>query len=153
MSAFPTLARSSAPTCTTSPPPPHPLRAQKATPDESDPLRSGTSGGEVWREVCSGMMSCFCAVFLAEFGDRTQIVMVSLHASNPVAPIVAGSLLAFLVLSASAALLSAFLATRRLDAKVVRVLVALSFALFAAIALHDGLQSRRGEERIIFTPS
>lgn len=92
------------------------------------------------------MMSCFVAVFLAEFGDRTQVVMVSLHASHPVGPIVVGSLLAFLLLSGSAVLLSAFLATRQLDAKVVRVLVALSFALFAAIALYDGLQSwRRGE--------
>ena len=88
-------------------------------------------------------MSCFFAVFLAEFGDRTQIVMVTLHASHPVMPIVVGSLLAFLLLSASAVLLSAFLATRRLDAKAVRIMVALSFALFAGIALHDGLQSLR----------
>lgn len=129
------------------------MGAQKLAPDESDPLKGIGASGEDWRQLCSGMTSCFCAVFLAEFGDRTQIVMVSLHASHPVVPIVVGSLFAFLMLSASAVLLSAFLATRRLDAKVVRVLVALSFAVFAGIALVDRLQGVRGDAMDVFSSS
>ena len=93
--------------------------------------------------MLSGLVRCFCAVFIAEFGDRTQIVMISLHSSHPVAPIIVGSLLAFLLLSGSAVLLSAFLATRKLDAKAVRVLVALSFAIFAGVAFQEGLQGVR----------
>ena len=83
----------------------------------------------------------FLVVFLAEWGDRTQIVMVGLHAAHPVSPIVVGSLLAFLLLSTSAVLLSAYLSTKRLNARAVRAVIAVSFFVFAGISLNDGLQA------------
>lgn len=45
---------------------------------------------------------CFSAVLIAEFGDRTQIAMISLHSSLPWVPVFLGSLLAFLLLTLSA---------------------------------------------------
>eukprot|EP00966_Prymnesium_polylepis_P182729 4233694-Prymnesium_polylepis.1 len=33
----------------------------------------------------------FSVVFIAEWGDRTQLVMIGLHASRPVVPIVVGA--------------------------------------------------------------
>ena len=83
----------------------------------------------------------FFVVFLAEWGDRTQIVMIGLHASHPLSPIVVGSLLAFLLLSISAVAMAAYLATKRLNARVVRAVIAVSFFVFAGISLNDGLQS------------
>ena len=83
----------------------------------------------------------FFVVFLAEWGDRTQIVMIGLHAAHPVSPIVVGSLLAFLLLSISAVAMAAYLAAKRLNARAVRAVIAVSFFVFAGISLNDGLQS------------
>ena len=48
-------------------------------------------------------------------------------------------------------LLSAFLATRKLDAKIVRYVVAASFLLFGGFSLHDGLTSMASSDDSIYS--
>merc|ERR1719330_1578221 len=44
----------------------------------------------------------FMGVFIAEWGDRTQIAMIGQHASQPLVPVFLGSVLAFFFLTLSA---------------------------------------------------
>merc|ERR1719387_207485 len=60
-----------------------------------------------WTRIFS---QCFVAMFLAEWGDRTQIAMIGQHASQPLIPVCLGSLAAFFLLTC----LSAYLVLPRL---------------------------------------
>jgi len=91
----------------------------------------------------SPMMRTFVAVFVAEWGDRTQIAMIGQHASQLLMPVVCGSLVAFFCLTFSAVIVARVLGDRKLSEKTVRAISALSFALFAVLALYDGFESRR----------
>jgi len=82
---------------------------------------------------------CFMAMFIAEWGDRTQIAMVGQHASQPLIPVCVGSLIAFFLLTFTAVLAGWFLAGRSLSEKTVHLFSAISFAGFAVLAVHDGL--------------
>merc|ERR1719504_627454 len=66
-------------------------------------------------------------MFIAEWGDRTQIAMIGLHSSLPVMPVFYGSLLAFFVLSLSAVLIAAVVDQQKISERTVAGLVSLSF--------------------------
>mmetsp|Transcript_150744 Transcript_150744/g.274350 ORF Transcript_150744/g.274350 Transcript_150744/m.274350 type:complete len:262 (+) Transcript_150744:89-874(+) len=90
---------------------------------------------------CEVFMKCFAAVFVAEWGDRTQIAMVGQHASLPLVPVCVGSAVAFLLLTWSAVCVASLFDKLRMSEKSVRGISALSFAIFALIALHNGFQA------------
>merc|ERR1719316_1278563 len=82
---------------------------------------------------------CFTAMFIAEWGDRTQIAMVGQHASQPLIPVCFGSLIAFFLLTFTAVLAGWLLAGKSLSEKTVHLFSAMSFAAFALLAIRDGL--------------
>merc|ERR1719436_1017077 len=83
----------------------------------------------------------FMAVFIAEWGDRTQIAMFSLHSSLALVPVVLGSLAAFALLSLSAVMVASLLKGQRLSERVICGVSALSFLVFAMLALNEGIQA------------
>eukprot|EP00933_Yihiella_yeosuensis_P034980 TRINITY_DN2846_c2_g4_i1.p1 TRINITY_DN2846_c2_g4~~TRINITY_DN2846_c2_g4_i1.p1 ORF type:complete len:347 (-),score=65.84 TRINITY_DN2846_c2_g4_i1:258-1298(-) len=87
-------------------------------------------------------VAVFLAVFIAEFGDRTQVAMVTLHSSYPWVPVCFGSLAAFLVLTVSAVMASTLLEGAKLSEKLVSGLSAASFFLFMLLSLKDGFDAR-----------
>eukprot|EP00933_Yihiella_yeosuensis_P068527 TRINITY_DN7421_c0_g8_i2.p1 TRINITY_DN7421_c0_g8~~TRINITY_DN7421_c0_g8_i2.p1 ORF type:complete len:317 (-),score=55.57 TRINITY_DN7421_c0_g8_i2:145-1095(-) len=91
------------------------------------------------KTVLDMMYRSFFAVFLAEFGDRTQIAMVTLHSSEPWIPVCLGSLLAFFVLTASAIMAARLLEGQRLTEKLVLGMSAGCFFVFTALSVRDGL--------------
>jgi len=82
------------------------------------------------------------AVFIAEWGDRTQIAMVGQHASLPLAPVFSGSVVAFIMLTASAVLVASLVEQMRLSERLVNGASALCFATFAVLALRDIITSQ-----------
>jgi putative Ca2+/H+ antiporter (TMEM165/GDT1 family) len=93
----------------------------------------------------------FLTVFIAEWGDRTQIAMIGLHSSLPVMPVFYGSLLAFFVLSLSAVLIAAVVDQQKISERTVAGLVSLSFAVFAFMSFRDGLnESHAGSLQLQF---
>merc|ERR1719433_526819 len=93
----------------------------------------------------------FTAVFVAEWGDRTQIAMIGVHASQPLLPVMLGSTAAFGLLSLSAVLMSKFLTERTLSETRVKAIVALCFAVFTAIAVYDGITSPTPQPQVPLT--
>lgn len=96
--------------------------------------------------TCEVFMKCFAAVFVAEWGDRTQIAMVGQHASLPLVPVCVGSAIAFFLLTLSAVFVASLLDKLRLSEKFVRGISALSFAVFALVALSNGLHAMHRRE-------
>lgn len=90
---------------------------------------------------------CFITMFIAEWGDRTQIAMIGQHASQPLIPVCLGSAIAFFLLTLSAVIVGMMLKGQKLSEKTVHFVSALSFAIFAALALHDGLTQQRVDMR------
>jgi len=82
---------------------------------------------------------CFLAVFVAEWGDRTQIAMIGIHASQPLVPVMMGSTVAFGMLTFSAVLAGTFIGDRTLSESTVKAVCAVSFLFFTAVAIHDTL--------------
>jgi putative Ca2+/H+ antiporter (TMEM165/GDT1 family) len=91
--------------------------------------------------------TCFMAMFIAEWGDRTQIAMIGQHASQPLIPVCIGSALAFLLLTLSAVIVGQLLANTKLSEKMVHLVSALSFAVFAFLSLQDGLAQQKVDMR------
>lgn len=81
----------------------------------------------------------FTGVFIAEWGDRTQIAMIGQHASQPLVPVFFGSALAFFFLTLSAVGLAAVASKLQLSERTVHGVGAVSFALFAVLALRDSV--------------
>mmetsp|Transcript_45822 Transcript_45822/g.132697 ORF Transcript_45822/g.132697 Transcript_45822/m.132697 type:complete len:269 (+) Transcript_45822:41-847(+) len=81
----------------------------------------------------------FAAVFIAEWGDRTQIAMVGQHASQPLLPVFLGSSVAFFLLTLSAVLAASLLAGQKLSERLVYGVSTICFAIFAILALRDAL--------------
>lgn len=92
-----------------------------------------------WRQV---FLQCFFAVFIAEWGDRTQIAMIGVHASKPLIPVMLGSTLAFFLLTLSAVIAGIYFGDRTLKESTVKAVIALSFAVFTVLAIHDGIKMR-----------
>ncbi|CAE7232754.1 PAM71-HL [Symbiodinium natans] len=95
---------------------------------------------QAWKDI---ILRVFVAVFVAEWGDRTQVAMVTLHSSAPWVPVCIGSMIAFLVLTLSAVLAASLLEGTKLSEKLVLGLSACSFLLFAALAVRDGISASR----------
>jgi len=92
-----------------------------------------------WTKI---FIKCFMPMFIAEWGDRTQIAMIGQHASQPLVPVCLGSLAAFFVLTASAVAAGSMLHDRQVSERLVHFISALSFAVFALLAFRDGLSSQ-----------
>jgi len=97
--------------------------------------------GNITKPAAIFMKSCV-AVFIAEWGDRTQIAMVGQHASLPLIPVFSGSVVAFFLLTASAVLLASLVEHMRLSERLVNGASALCFATFAALALRDCIKGQ-----------
>jgi len=80
---------------------------------------------------------CFIMVFIAEWGDRTQIAMIGIHATLPLIPVMLGSTVAFGLLTLSAVIVGHFLRERTLSESTVKGVCALSFLTFALFGIHD----------------
>lgn len=91
----------------------------------------------------SALAQAFLAVFIAEWGDRTQMAMIGLHSSLPVVPVFVGSALAFFALTASAVVVASFIAKAKLSERLVMGTASLSFLVFAILALLDGLRAKQ----------
>lgn len=98
-------------------------------------------------------MKCFMAVFIAEWGDRTQIAMVGLHASHPLLPVILGSSLAFALLTLSAVIVGMLLGERSLSEKAVKAACAVGFVVFTVLAVRDGMMLRHQEMQAASTSS
>jgi len=85
---------------------------------------------------------CFVAVFIAEWGDRTQFAMIGQHASQPLVPVFAGSVLAFFLLTLSAVLVASVLKDQRLSERLVHAVGAIAFAVFAVLSFRDALNDQ-----------
>lgn len=81
----------------------------------------------------------FMGVFIAEWGDRTQIAMIGQHASQPLVPVFLGSVVAFFLLTLSAVGAATLLNGQQLKEKTVFGFSACCFAVFAILSLHDAL--------------
>mmetsp|Transcript_35776 Transcript_35776/g.57653 ORF Transcript_35776/g.57653 Transcript_35776/m.57653 type:complete len:131 (-) Transcript_35776:26-418(-) len=117
---------------------------------EEDPCTYGTvKDAAPWSSNISQLrrilFQCFMAVFIAEWGDRTQIAMIGVHVSQPIVPVMLGSAAAFGMLTLSAVVLGMFIGDRKLSESLLKGLCAGSFAVFAMIAIRDGLAARAHE--------
>jgi putative Ca2+/H+ antiporter (TMEM165/GDT1 family) len=83
----------------------------------------------------------FVGVFIAEWGDRTQIAMIGQHASQPLIPVFMGSAIAFFFLTLSAVGLASVAGKLKLSERTVHGVGALSFGLFALLALKDSFEA------------
>lgn len=92
-------------------------------------------GGPCWRDALGRV---FMAVFVAEWGDRTQVAMITLHSSAPWLPVCLGSLVAFLLLTFSAVVAATLVQHAKLSERFVLGVSALSFFVFSALAVRDG---------------
>jgi len=91
------------------------------------------------QEMATIFWQCFVMVFIAEWGDRTQIAMIGIHATLPLIPVMIGSTVAFGLLTLSAVLVGSFLGDKTLSESTVKGVCALSFLVFALIAIRDSM--------------
>jgi len=89
------------------------------------------------------ILRSFVAVFIAEWGDRTQIAMIGQHASQPLVPVFLGSCVAFFLLTLSAVGAAALLGGQKISERVVFSVSALCFYAFTASALWDAFVAMR----------
>lgn len=122
------------------------LESRKEEATESQAISFESRGSQSGTTTANSFWLCFLPVFVAEWGDRTQIAMIALHSSMPVLPVCVGSALAFLVLTASAVLVARMLEGQKLSEKFVLGISALSFAIFALLAALEGLRAHHLEE-------
>jgi len=106
---------------------------------------SAVRKGQRRRALTAVFAQCFMAVFIAEWGDRTQIAMIGQHASQPLIPVILGSSAAFALLTLSAVVVGMFLGERTLSERTICCVTTVSFAVFSVLALWDGLGARRSE--------
>lgn len=104
--------------------------------------KTSKARSQTWTQVRQVFMQCFMAVFIAEWGDRTQMAMIGIHASKPLVPVMLGSLLAFGLLTFSAVLVGLYLSDKTLSEGSVKAICCASFALFTVVAIHDGIALR-----------
>jgi putative Ca2+/H+ antiporter (TMEM165/GDT1 family) len=115
--------------------------------DEFEPTYGAAKGqGKVARSSrnqAGVILKAFVAVFIAEWGDRTQIAMIGQHASQPLIPVFMGSCLAFFLLTLSAVGAAAMLSGQKISERVVFSVSAACFYAFAAFALRDAFAAMR----------
>jgi len=86
-------------------------------------------------------LEIWMAVFIAEWGDRTQIAMIGQHASQPFIPVCCGSLLAFFLQTIFAVAMGMCMDGMKLSEKMVHLVTSISFFVFAALSLWEGLSA------------
>jgi putative Ca2+/H+ antiporter (TMEM165/GDT1 family) len=119
--------------------------AEQETGGQADELGSYGSTHVSPKKVSSSLIvQAFVAVFIAEWGDRTQIAMFGQHASQPLMPVICGSLLAFALLTTSAVLVAKALSGVKIKEKSLSLIGALSFLLFGFQSLYDSIQTAPG---------
>lgn len=123
-----------------------PVQADNKSYGGTAPVFQGKVRLEQDKTITSIFFTAFMTVFIAEWGDRTQIAMVGLHSSLPVMPVFWGSMLAFGVLSLSAVLIAAVVEQQQLSERLVMGIVSASFAVFAVMSFRDGLHASRAEQ-------
>merc|ERR1719188_884433 len=115
-------------------------RTAEAKDDLAEEIVAGRGNGRamsIWNRI--GV--CFFTVFIAEWGDRTQIAQISLQASLPVLPVCMGSLFAYFLLTVSAVAVASFLEGRQLNERLILGVSAICFLIFAIISLMEGFAS------------
>lgn len=102
---------------------------------------SSDGSGAAWKsnETLSVFGKSFMGVFIAEWGDRTQIAMIGQHAALPLIPVFAGSVVAFFFLTLSAVWAATLLSGQKLRERVVFGFSSICFAVFGVFALRDAL--------------
>mmetsp|Transcript_100914 Transcript_100914/g.281628 ORF Transcript_100914/g.281628 Transcript_100914/m.281628 type:complete len:252 (+) Transcript_100914:95-850(+) len=90
------------------------------------------------------ILKAFVAVFIAEWGDRTQIAMIGQHASQPLVPVFLGSCVAFFLLTLSAVGAASMLSGHKISERLVFGVSATCFYVFAALSLRDALVVMHG---------
>lgn len=111
--------------------------------DIKKPLKEAKKAGKSevekrWRVHMWIFIKSFVAVFIAEWGDRTQIAMIGQHASQPLIPVFLGSVVAFFLLTLSAVGVARILTDQKLSERLVFGVSAVCFTVFAALSLKDG---------------
>mmetsp|Transcript_5116 Transcript_5116/g.8358 ORF Transcript_5116/g.8358 Transcript_5116/m.8358 type:complete len:281 (+) Transcript_5116:83-925(+) len=112
--------------------------------ERSSEAKESMQGEKDSSEWTDALGRVFLAVFVAEWGDRTQVAMITLHSSAPWLPVCLGSLVAFLVLTLSAVAAASLMQHAKLSERFVLGVSAGSFFVFSALAVHDGLVAGRG---------
>jgi len=96
------------------------------------------------RAQAGAVLKAFVAVFLAEWGDRTQVAMIGQHASQPLVPVFLGSCVAFFLLTLSAVGAASMLSGHKISERLVFGVSATCFYVFAALSLRDALVVMHG---------
>jgi putative Ca2+/H+ antiporter (TMEM165/GDT1 family) len=95
-------------------------------------------------EWSTAAASTFGLIFLAEMGDKTQLVCMTLAARHRHWPVLIGSIAAFLVLNTLAVVLGAGL-SQWVPERVLAGIVAVLFAVFGIISLRTKAEDEDGE--------
>jgi len=90
----------------------------------------------------AAFISCFVIVFMAEWGDRTQVALIALTSSLPVIPVCAGGLCAKFLVTGSAVIMPCFLDKRRFSDTLMNGVTAVCFMGFTVLALLAGVKAR-----------
>lgn len=85
----------------------------------------------------AGFATVFSIIFIAEWGDRTQLVQITLAASYPWLPVLLGSLLGLCLLCLSAATLARCLEGWSLQERYVNLGCAVVFSMMAVMAVYN----------------
>jgi putative Ca2+/H+ antiporter (TMEM165/GDT1 family) len=120
--------------------------------------KSGTNSS--WSDRLHGVrdlvfLKAFVAVFIAEWGDRTQLAMIGQHASQPLVPVFLGSALAFFLLTLSAVYIARLVSNLKISERLVYGISCFCFCIFAILAFRHGyvqLHRRRHPSTIINLP-
>mmetsp|Transcript_75065 Transcript_75065/g.219928 ORF Transcript_75065/g.219928 Transcript_75065/m.219928 type:complete len:274 (-) Transcript_75065:165-986(-) len=104
------------------------------------PKQSENGNGQT-HAVKIAFTKSFIGVFIAEWGDRTQIAMIGQHASQPLIPVFVGSAIAFFLLTLSAVGLASVANQMKLSERVVHGMGSASFAIFSLLALKDSIEA------------
>lgn len=85
-------------------------------------------------------VTVFTTIFIAEWGDRTQIVQITLAASLPWLPVFLGSFSGLIVLCLSAVAMARFMEGKRISERLLNCVCAISFGVMAALAFESARQ-------------
>ncbi len=102
----------------------------------------------VWSQILAGIPvtgTTFALIFLAELGDKTQLVCMTLAARHRPWPVFWGALLAFILLNILAVLFGSALSSW-IPKNILILIVAAMFALFGIQALRASGDEEEGEE-------
>lgn len=110
--------------------------------DEKDEVQ--TQSDAVWYPHLdhAEFVCCFLPVFLAEWGDRTQVSMIALSSTLPVVPVFLGCSLALLLLTGFIVLPTMIVTRKKPSERVTSAVTALGLCLFTALSLWHGIQAR-----------